>query len=69
MKCLGKVEFMEEEENFSKKKSYTLGNNLDELSIEDLRSVLTNLNEEIIRLKDEINKRKKAKNIAAKLFK
>ena len=69
MKCLGKVEFMEEEENFSKKKSYTLGNNLDELSIEDLRSVLTNLNEEIIRLKDEINKRKKAKNMAAKLFK
>ena len=60
---------MEEEENFSKKKSYTLGNNLDQLSIEDLRSVLTSLNEEIVRLKDEINKKKKAKNIAAKLFK
>ena len=60
---------MEEEENFSKKKSYTLGNNLDQLSIEDLRSVLTSLNEEIVRLKDEINKKKKAKNVAAKFFK
>ncbi len=60
---------MEEEENFSKKKSYTLGNNLDQLSIEDLRSVLTSLNEEIVRLKDEINKKIKAKNVAAKFFK
>ena len=60
---------MEEEENFSKKKSYTLGNNLDQLSIEDLRSVLTSLNEEIVRLKDEINKKIKAKNVAAKFLK
>ena len=60
---------MEEEENFSKKKSYTLGNNLDQLSIEDLRSVLTSLNEEIVILKDEINKKIKAKNVAAKFFK
>jgi len=60
---------MEEEENISKKKSYTLGNNLDQLSIEDLRSVLTSLNEEIVRLKDEINKKIKAKNVAAKFFK
>jgi len=64
-----KIESMEEEENFSKKKSYTLGNNLDQLSIEDLRSVLTSLNEEIVRLKDEINKKIKAKNVAAKFFK
>ena len=60
---------MEEEKNISKKKSYTLGNNLDQLSIEDLRSVLTSLNEEIVRLKDEINKKIKAKNVAAKFFK
>ena len=60
---------MEEEENISKKKSYTLGNNLDQLSIEDLRSVLTSLNEEKVRLKDEINKKIKAKNVAAKFFK
>jgi len=64
-----KIESMEEEENISKKKSYTLGNNLDQLSIEDLRSVLTSLNEEIVRLKDEINKKIKAKNVAAKFFK
>ena len=63
-----KIESMEEE-NISKKKSYTLGNNLDQLSIEDLRSVLTSLNEEIVRLKDEINKKIKAKNVAAKFFK
>ena len=60
---------MEEEKNISKKKSYTLGNNLDQLSIEDLRSVLTSLNEEIVRLKDEINKKINAKNVAAKFFK
>ena len=64
-----KLESMEEEENFSKNKSYTLGINLDQLSIEDLRSIVTSLNEEIIRLKDEINKKKKAKNVAAKFFK
>ena len=64
-----KIESMEEEENFSKKTSYTLGNNLDQLSIEDLKSVLTSLNEEIVRLKDEINKKIKAKNVAAKFFK
>ena len=64
-----KIESMEEEENFSKKTSYTLGNNLDQLSIEDLKSVLTSLNEEIVRLKDEINKKKKAKNVAANFFK
>jgi len=58
-----------EEEDLNKKKSYEIGNNLDNFSIEELDHYLLSLNEEILRV-NELKKNKiNALNKAQDLFK
>ena len=51
-----------------KKKTINLLN-LDDFSIEDLDKYILELNKEILRVKEEINKKNKLKNEAQKFFK
>ena len=43
--------------------------NLDDFSVEDLEKYISELNNEILRTKEEINKKNKSKKEAQKLFK
>ena len=43
--------------------------NLDDFSVEDLEKYITELNKEILRVKEEINKKNKFKKEAKKFFK
>ena len=58
---------MDEEENLIKKKSYELGENLDNFSIDDLDKYILKLDEEILRVKS-IKKSKIAALATAKSF-
>ena len=51
-----------------KKKTINLLN-LDDFSVEDLEKYISELNKEILRAKEEINKKNKLKNEAQKFFK
>tara|TARA_Y100000590_G_scaffold228366_1_gene257696 strand:- start:647 stop:829 length:183 start_codon:yes stop_codon:yes gene_type:complete len=54
---------------FEEKKKTIKSINLDDFSIEDLEKYIIELNQEIVRVKDEINKKNKSKTDAQKFFK
>jgi len=58
-----------EEESLNKRKSYEIGNNLDNFSIDELDLYLLALNEEILRVKDLKNNKISALNKAKDFFK
>ena len=60
---------MEDEEKPGLKKSQAVGQNLDNLSIDELRDFVNNLRNEITRVKLLIKEKTKAKTLADKFFK
>ena len=60
---------MEDEEKPGLKKSQAIGQNLDNLSIDELRDFVNNLRNEITRVKLLIKEKTKAKTLADKFFK
>jgi len=60
---------MEDEEKPGLKKSQAIGQNLDNLSIDELRDFINNLRYEITRVELLIKEKTKAKTLADKFFK
>ena len=60
---------MEDEEKPRLKKSQAIGQNLDNLSIDELRDFVNNLRNEITRVELLIKEKTKAKTLADKFFK
>ena len=60
---------MQEEEDLKSIKSKPIGGHIDDLSVEDLEEIIQDLNNEIVRIETLIEKKKKAKKSAEKLFK
>ena len=60
---------MEDEEKPGLKKSQAIGQNLDNLSIDELRNFVNNLRNEITRVELLIKEKTKAKTLADKFFK
>ncbi|PPR28605.1 MAG: hypothetical protein CFH32_00977 [Alphaproteobacteria bacterium MarineAlpha9_Bin2] len=60
---------MEDEEKPGLKKSQAIGQNLDNLSIDELRDFVNNLRNEITRVELLIKEKTKAKTLADKFFK
>ena len=60
---------MEDEEKPVLKKSQAIGQNLDNLSIDELRNFVNNLRNEITRVELLIKEKTKAKTLADKFFK
>ena len=60
---------MEDEEKPRLKKSQAIGQNLDNLSIDELRDLVNNLRNEITRVELLIKEKTKAKTLADKFFK